>query len=230
MSRIILKISGEGLKSNNEQVSSERLNMVLKLVSILKENNHKVGIVVGGGNFFRGRDHGDMDTVTADTIGMLGTVMNALYMKDYLVSNGISSEVSTPFSFPGLLEDYTNDNFKEMFDTGKVIIFGGGVGKSGYSTDSGTILATSIVDADLIIKLTNVDGVYSDDPKINKDATKFDTLTYDEVLNNGYGVMDAFAIEECKNKNIKILVMDFNKYNEINDYFEGKNIGTIIGV
>lgn len=229
MSRIILKISGEALKKDNQNISEEKLKIVLKLIEKLQKMDHKIAIVVGGGNFFRGRDHEDMNKVTADTIGMLGTVMNALFIKDYLEKNSINTIVNTPFSFPNLIDDFENNELKKEYESGKVIIFGGGIGKSGYSTDSGTILASNKVEADLIIKLTNVNGVYNADPKKDKHAIKFDKLTYNDVLQNKYEVMDAFAIEECMNKNIKILVMNFEEYEKIDDYFNGKIIGTIIG-
>ena len=229
MSRIILKISGEALKSASDQVSKEKLQIILEIINTLQTAHHQISIVVGGGNFFRGREHMDMNNVTKDTIGMLGTVMNALYIKDYFDKHNVLNTIKTPFTFPNLIQDYSNDEIKEKYDNNEVIIFGGGVGKSGYSTDSGTILAAEMVDADLIIKLTNVDGVYDADPKKNPKAVKFDYLTYDTVIENEYNVMDLFAIEECKERKIKILVMNFEKYKNIPDYFAGKNVGTVIG-
>ena len=228
MSRIILKISGEALKEENEVVSLNKLDIIFKTIKILQENNHQVGIVVGGGNIFRGREHPDMNKVTADTIGMLGTVMNALYIKDYLDKNNIANIISTPFDFPNLITKYNDTEIKELYNNNTIIIFGGGVGMSGYSTDSGTILASEILDANLIIKMTNVDGVYSADPKTNKDAIKYDNLSYEDVIKNNYGVMDIYAIKKCRDKNIKILVMNFDNYSKINMFFEGKNIGTTI--
>lgn len=229
MSRIILKFSGEALKDNNELVAKEKLAIILKTIKLLQENNHEIALVIGGGNFFRGREHSDMEKVTRDTIGMLGTVMNALYIKDYLENNNIKSIISTPFDFPNLIENYRKEELKELYNKGRVIIFGGGVGLSGYSTDSGTILARDILDANLIIKMTNVDGVYSDDPKINKAAIKFDYLNYKKVIDNEYQVMDLYAIKKCQENKTKILVMNIDNYEKINDYFNGKIIGTEIG-
>lgn len=229
MSRIILKISGEALKNNKEIVSKEKLDIVLKTIKLLQTKKHQIGIVVGGGNIFRGREHTDMNKITADTIGMLGTVMNALYIKDYLENNNVSSLVVTPFNFPNLIENFTDEEIKENFNEGKIIIFGGGIGKSGYSTDSGTILASEKLNADLIIKMTNVDGIYNADPKVNKDAIKFDKLTFDEILNNKYNVMDEYAIIKCKENHTKILVINFNDYEKILNYFNNQIIGTIIG-
>lgn len=229
MSRIILKFSGEALKNQNELVAKEKLAIILKTIQLLQESNNEIALVIGGGNFFRGRSHEDMGKVTRDTIGMLGTVMNALYVKDYLESNNIKSIISTPFDFPNLIENYRREELKDLYDKGSIVIFGGGVGLSGYSTDSGTILARDILDANLIIKMTNVDGVYNDDPKINKKAIKFDYLSYQYVLDNEYQVMDLYAIKKCQETNTKILVMNIDNYENINEYFKGKNIGTEIG-
>lgn len=228
MSRIILKISGEALKDNNENVSKKNLNTVFEIINLLK-NDHQIGIVIGGGNFFRGRSHEDMDKITRDTIGMLGTIINALYVKDYLENKNIKSIVSTPFQFPNLIQNYENEELKDLYNKGYIIIFGGGVGQSGYSTDSGTILARDILDADLIIKMTNVDGIYNNDPKTNSDTKKFDYLSYKDVLDNEYQVMDLYAIKKCQEKKTKILVMNINDYELLKDYFNGKKIGTEVG-
>ena len=229
MSRIILKFSGEALKNHDELVAKEKLAIILKTIKLLQENNHEIALVIGGGNFFRGREHENMAKVTRDTIGMLGSVMNALYVKDYLDNHSIKSIISTPFDFPNLIENYRREELKDLYDKGDIIIFGGGVGLSGYSTDSGTILARDMLDANLIIKMTNVDGVYSDDPKINKNAIKFDYLNYNDVIDNEYQVMDLYVIKKCQETKTKILVMNINDYAKINNYFAGKNIGTEIG-
>ncbi len=229
MSRIILKFSGEALKDKETLVAKDKLAIILKTIKLLQAGKHNVALVIGGGNFFRGRSHEDMEKATRDTIGMLGTVMNALYVKDYLESNNVKSVISTPFNFPNLIENYKNDELKSLYNNGNIIIFGGGVGLSGYSTDSGTILARDILDANLIIKMTNVDGVYSDDPIINKNAKKFDYLSYKDVLEQEYQVMDLYAIEKCAETKTKILVMNIANYEKINEYFNGKIIGTEIG-
>ena len=170
-----------------------------------------------------------MNKVTADTIGMLGTVMNALHIKDYLEKNNIVSIVSTPFAFPGLIENKNDEELNKLYNDGEIIIFGGGVGMSGYSTDSGTILAKDKLNSDLIIKMTNVDGVYNDDPKLNKNAIKYDRLSYQEVIDNKLKVMDEYAINKCMEDNTKILVINFNDYDKLYKYFNHEMIGTVIG-
>ncbi len=228
MSKIILKISGESLKEDLENVSQNKLDKVLSLVNLLK-SNHEVAIVIGGGNFFRGRSHPEMDKVTADTIGIFSSIINALYLKDYLTNHNVKCILATPFNVPNLITNLSDGELKNSYNAGQVIIFGGGVGMSGYSTDSGTILALEKLDADLIIKLTNVDGVYSDDPKVNKDAIKYDYLTYEEVLEKDLKVMDAYAIKKCQELHTKILVMNFKDYEKIMAYFNNEKIGTLIG-
>lgn len=224
MKKIILKFSGEALKSDNVNVSNDKLDIIYQTIKILKNDNNLVAVVIGGGNFFRGREHPEMNKVTADTIGMLGTVMNSLYLKDYLESNGIETLLDTPFDFPNLVPNYTNDELKNNYENGKVIIFGGGVGLSGYSTDSGTILAANKIDSDMIIKMTNVDGVYDKDPDLYPDAIKYDYLSYKEVLDKELGIMDKYAISECEKNNIRIKVINFLDYEKILD-----DIGTVIG-
>lgn len=226
MSRIILKISGEALKDENINVSENKLKIILKTVNILKKYNHNVAIIVGGGNYFRGRENTQMNVITRDTIGMLGTVTNALYIKDYLEKNNIKITVTTPFNFPGLINEYTEEELKNKYELGEIIVFGGGVGKSGYSTDSGVILASEMIGCDLIIKMTNVDGIYDSDPKLNKEAVKFDKLTYQDILKNNYKVMDKYAIEKAMENNIKILVINFMDYQKLENYFNGDVIGT----
>ena len=226
MSRIILKISGEALKDEFSNVSLDKLKIVLDTIKILKKYNHQIAIVIGGGNFFRGRENKDMNVVTRDTIGMLGTIMNALYIKDYLEKNSIETILSTPFTFPNLILNYSDEELKNEYNKGNIIIFGGGVGMSGYSTDSGVILASNKLNSDLIIKMTNVNGVYDKDPKINLDAKKYDKLTYKEVLEKDLKVMDKYAIENMLNKKIKLLVMNFQEYEKLNNYFNGELVGT----
>ena len=228
MSRIILKVSGEALKDNENVVSKNKLKIILDTINLLKKDNHKISVVIGGGNFFRGREHIEMDKVTADTIGMLGTIMNALYLKEYLEEHNMNSIVSTPFNFPELISNYSDEEMKEKYNKGEIVIFGGGVGKSGYSTDSGTILASEKLDCDLIIKMTNVDGVYDSDPKFNENAIKFDKLSYEEIINKELKVMDFYAIKKCQENNIKILVISFSEYENIIKRFNGEKFGTVI--
>ena len=226
INNVLLKISGEFLKEDNVNVSSKKILYLTELIKEIIAKNINVAVVIGGGNFMRGRENTTMDKVTADTIGMLATVMNSLYLKDSLINNNISAVVTTPFNFPNLLENYSKEELSTMKD--KVIIFGGGIGKSGFSTDSAVLNAAKICHSDLIIKLTNVDGVYSADPRKDKSAIKYDHVSYEEVLEKKLEVMDLFAIKECKENNIAILVTDISNKEEILSFFDGKKIGTLI--
>lgn len=225
MNKVVLKISGEFLKENEENVADNKINYVASLIKDLKDQNIHVSVVIGGGNYFRGRQNNKLDAVTGDTIGMLGTVMNSLYLKDALRRINIPAVVTTPFTFPELLKNYTSEEIKNTSD---VVIFGGGIGKSGYSTDSAVVNASIISDAKTIIKLTNVDGVYDSDPHKNKDAKKFTDITFNEVLNQKLEVMDLYAIEKCMEQNKTIVVMNINNKEEILSYFKGNKIGTTI--
>lgn len=229
MSRIILKISGEALKEDEKNVSEKKLNIIKEIIEELKKDKHKIGIVIGGGNYFRGRDHIDMVPIKKDAIGMMGTVINALYISDFLEKYKIKNEVYTPFDFPYLIENFSDSELKEKYENDEIIIFGGGIGKSGFSTDSGASFAAKKVKASLIIKLTTVDGVYDKDPKTNKEAKLFKTLTFNEVIENNYKVMDTSAFKECKENNIDIIVMNFEKYKYLNETIKKHNIGTFIG-
>lgn len=230
MARIILKISGEALKGYEELVSTSKLKIIQEIIEILQKENHLLGIVIGGGNIFRGREHPEMNKLTGDSIGMLGTVINALYLANHLEKVNIPRIVSTPFDFPYLLENFSDTELISHYENKEVVIFGGGVGMSGYSTDSGCVLAAHKLQSDLIIKLTNVDGIYTDDPKVNKDAQKLDNLTFQEVIANGYQVMDEYAFQECAKTDTKIIVMNLDDYKKINDVINGKvNLGTRVG-
>lgn len=229
MSRVILKISGEALKGQNNLVDPSKLEVVLNAIKILKKYGNEAAIIVGGGNIFRGRENPNMKDNNSTAIGVSGSIINALYIKDYLEYNNLNVALSTPFELNSLIEKYSDKELLNKYNNGEIIVFGGGVGKIGYSTDSGIILANDKLRCDLIIKMTNVDGVYDDDPKINKNAKKYNRLSYKKLLDDKLKVMDEEAIRECMDKNIKILVINFNDYNDIEKYINGIEVGTIIG-
>lgn len=225
MKKVVLKISGEYLKEDRENVSIKKLEHIGIIIKKLLDNNFYISVVIGGGNFFRGRSNTNMDKVTGDTIGMLSTVMNSLYLKDYLNSINIEAIVTTPFDFPGLLENYSKEDIKNYSG---VTIFGGGIGKSGFSTDSAVVNASLITESPIIIKLTNVDGVYDKDPNKDISAIMFEDITYDEVLKRNLEVMDIYAINECKKLDKKIIVMNINDIENIDRFINNEKVGTII--
>lgn len=219
--KLVLKVSGEVFSDNNLEHSLADFSEFI--YSIIK-NNHEVCIVVGGGNLFRGRDHKDMDVIARDTIGMLSSVINALYIYDNLIKHHISTIISTPFTFSNLINHYQEDDLiKKYRDT--VIIFGGGSGKTGVSTDTKCFEVAKLFNADMIVKLTNVDGVYDKDPKMNSDAKILKNVSYDDIIKNNLQIMDLNMIEACKINNIKIKVMNYKN----KDLIFNDEIGSIIG-
>lgn len=225
--RVLLKLSGESV-SDGLGINYQKVKEVVSLFNNVKDLGHEIVIVVGGGNFHRGRENTNLDAVTSDTIGMLATIMNALTLKDAFINIGIPSIVSTPFNFNQLLNRYTDEELRNKIKEGSIIIFGGGIGESGYSTDSAASKYASLMHCDLIIKLTNVDGVYDSDPRINENAKMYEKITFDEVIQKKLKVMDENAFIECKNNNISIRVINFNNQDNLLKAINNECIGTII--
>lgn len=219
--KLVLKVSGEVFPYNNLEHSLADFS---EFIDSLIKNKHEVCIVVGGGNLFRGRDHKDMDEIARDTIGMLASVINALYIYDSLEKQHIPVILSTPFTFPNLINHYQEDDLIKKYRD-SVIIFGGGSGKTGVSTDTKCFETAKLFNADMIIKLTNVDGIYDKDPKINNDAKILKNVSYDEVIKNNLQVIDLNMIEACKINNIKIKIMNYKD----KDLIFSDEIGSIIG-
>lgn len=226
MERVILKFSGEALKDEVNNVSEQKLAILYETIEILKKQKKKIAIVIGGGNFFRGRENTHMQEVNRDTIGMMFSVINALHIKDYLENKNCKCIVSSPFDLNGLINKYSDEEILAKYNDGEVIIFGGGLGKCGYSTDSGLVLANRILNSDLVIKLTKVDGIYNKDPLVYEDAFRYEEISYQDVIDNNYKVIDMYTVEELKNSGTEILVMNFNKYKELEDFFKGIKVGT----
>lgn len=219
--KLVLKISGEVLDLNKlEESKNNFLNFIEKLI----KDNHQIAIVIGGGNLFRGRENLHMNEVNRDTIGMLASVSNALHLHDVLIRNNIPTIISTPFHLNNLIPFYNEDNLINSYNN-KVIIFGGGIGKIGVSTDTKCFEVSKLLNADMIVKLTNVDGIYDKDPHKYNDALFIKNISYDEVIKRKINVLDLGIIEACKINNIKIKVMSYkDKDNILND-----DIGSIIG-
>ena len=226
---ILLKLSGESLMSDSENINKDNTRQIAKLIKRVHEMGINVGIVVGGGNFFRGRSHQDMEAINADSMGMLGTTMNALALRDAFDKEGIKNVIFSPFDFHELIEFHSEEELKKMYKEGTVIVFSGGTGHIGCSTDTAASMKAILIDADVIIKLTNVDGVYDKDPNKYDDAKMYKKLTYDEVLNNPeIKVMDLACIKDCKEHNKDILVINFSNRENLIKVLNGENIGTVI--
>ena len=227
--RILLKLSGEVLAGDKKQgIDFNTVESVCKIIKKCTDIGVQIGIVVGGGNFWRGRSSGNMDRTRADHIGMLATTMNSLALADTLESMGVSVRVQTAIEMRQIAEPYIRNKAIRHFEKGRVVIFGCGTGSPFFSTDTAASLRAAEIKADVMLKATNVDGVYDKDPNKFDDAVKFDTLTHADVVEKGYGVMDSTAAALCKDNNIPILVFNLQDPENIFRAVTGENIGTLV--
>ena len=227
--RVLIKLSGEALAG--EKGTGLDFDKVLTVCQSIKEcvdMGVQVAIVVGGGNFWRGRSSGKMDRTRADHMGMLATVINSLGLADGLEQVGLTARVQTAIEMRQIAEPYIRNKAVRHLEKGRVIVFGCGTGNPFFSTDTGAALRAAEINADIIFKATNVDGVYDSDPKKNPDAKKFDRLTHMDVLNKELHVMDSTAASLCMDNGIKILVFNLDDPNNIVKAMRGETIGTIV--
>ena len=228
--RVLLKLSGESLagdekKGINFDIVESFCNAIKKCV----DDGVQVAIVVGGGNFWRGRSSGKMDRTRADHMGMLATAINALGVGDTLEQAGVDVRVMTAISMPQVAEPYIRNRAVRHLEKGRVVIFGCGTGNPFFSTDTAAALRAVEIDADIIMKATMVDGVYDSDPKKNPDAKRYDRVSFDEVLAKNLAVMDSTADSLCKDNNMPILVFSVDEPMNIYKAVCGENIGTVCG-
>lgn len=227
--RILLKLSGEVLAGEaGKGIDNTVVRSVCSVIKKCAQEGLQIGIVVGGGNFWRGRTSGEMDRVTADSIGMLATVMNSLALCDGLRQIGCEACVMTSVDMLRIAEPYSKNKAEHHLNKGRVVIFGGGTGSPFFSTDTAASLRAIEIEADILFKATNVDGVYNKDPRKFADAVKYDTLTQAEVLEQHLGVMDSTAAAMCSDNNLPILVFNLNDPENIYRAVHGENIGTIV--
>ncbi len=226
---ILLKLSGESLMNESENINKEKTKEIAELIKRVHDMGINIGIVVGGGNFFRGRSHQDMEAINADSMGMLGTTMNALALRDAFTKANLENVIFSPFDFHELIEMQTEEELKEKYKKGTVVIFSGGTGHIGCSTDTAASMKAIMIGADVIIKLTNVDGVYDKDPNKYQDAKMYKTLTHQQVIDNPeIKVMDLACIKDCQKENKDILVINFNDKENLIKVLKGEKIGTVI--
>ena len=227
--RILLKISGEVLAGGKGMGID--YDTVLNICSAVKEcvdMGVEVGLVVGGGNFWRGRSSGDMDRTRADHIGMLATVMNSLALADALEHLKVPVRVQTAIAMQQIAEPYIRNRAVRHLEKGRVVIFGCGTGNPFFTTDTAAALRALEIDADIMFKATNVDGVYDNDPKKFEDAKKYDTLSFDEILSHDLRVMDGTAASLCRDNSIPILVFNLDDPQNIVKAIKGENVGTVV--
>ena len=222
--RVLLKLSGESLAGAEKHGID--FDTVLKFCEPIKKLNDmgvEVAIVVGGGNFWRGRSSGKMDRTRADHMGMLATVINALGVCDALEQLGLEARVQTAISMQQVAEPYIRN-----LEKGRILVFGCGTGNPFFSTDTAAALRAAEIEADIILKATMVDGVYDSDPKTNPDAKKFDTISFADVLKYDLKVMDSTAAAICKDNNIPIIVFSLDNPENIVSAVCGENVGTVV--
>ncbi|MCR4594918.1 MAG: UMP kinase [Clostridiales bacterium] len=226
--RILLKLSGEVLAGDKGHgFDFDMVGSVCRSVKDLSDLGVQVAIVVGGGNFWRGRSSGDMDRTRADHIGMLATVMNSLALADTLETLGVEAVVQTALDMPRIAEPFVKDKAVRHLEDGRVVIFGCGTGSPYFSTDTGAALRAAEIGADIIFKATNVDGVYDKDPNVYPDAVKYDVITQQEIVSKGLKVMDGTAATLCRDNNIPILVFNLNDPQNMVRAIKGETIGTL---
>ena len=227
--RVLIKVSGEAMAGEqkhgiNEEMTTETAKMLKEVV----DAGVQVAVVVGGGNFWRGRSSERMNRASADYIGMMATIMNAIALQEALEAEGVATVVQTAIQMPQVAEVYNRRRALFHLEKGRVVIFGGGTGSPFFSTDTTASLRAAEVEAEVILMAKNIDAVYSDDPNKNPDAVKYTHLTHAEVLEKDLKVMDATAAAMCRDNNIAIHVFGLAEENGIMRAICGEEIGTIV--
>ena len=227
--RVLLKLSGESLAGNlGNGIDFDTVVKICEPIKKIVDMGVEVAVVVGGGNFWRGRNSGKMDRTRADHMGMLATVINSLGVADGLEQVGADVRVQTAISMPQLAEPYIRNRAVRHLEKGRVVVFGCGTGNPFFSTDTGAALRAAEIEADVILKATMVDGVYDSDPKKNPNATKYDTISYMDIINNNLQVMDMTAATFCNERNIPFYVFSIDNPENIVKVVTGENVGTLI--
>ena len=227
--RILLKLSGEALAGDKKQgLDYDVVCDICKSIGDCVALGVQIGIVVGGGNFWRGRSHDKMDRTRADHIGMLATVMNSLALADALETHGLQVRVQTAINMQQIAEPYIRSRAIRHMEKGRVVIFGCGTGNPFFSTDTASALRAAEIDADIMMKATMVDAIYDSDPKKNPDAVRYDEISFSRVLSDNLGVMDAAAAALCKENNIPMLVFNMGDPQNIVRAISGEKLGTIV--
>lgn len=231
MKRVLLKLSGEALAGDKKTGFDEpTVTAVARQVKELVEDGLEVGIVIGGGNFWRGRSSEKIDRTKADQIGMLATVMNCIYVSEIFRSVGMETKVLTPFACGSFTELFSKDLVNECFEKGMVTFYAGGTGHPYFSTDTATVLRAIEIEADVILLAKSIDAVYDCDPKKNPNAKKFDEISIQEVIDKQLGVVDMAASILCKENRMPMLVFGLNEENSIVNTVKGNFKGTKVTV
>lgn len=228
---ILLKLSGEALMGNaGFGIDHETVKFIADEVKKIHDLGVRIGVVIGGGNIFRGirAEETGMDRVSADHMGMLATVINCLAMQSALENIGIATRVQSAIEMHQIAETYIRRRAMRHLEKGRIVIFAGGTGNPYFTTDTTATLRASEINADLVLKATKVDGVYTSDPKKDKNAQKFDTIHYIDVLTKGLKVMDATAISMCMDNKIPLIVFDMFGKGNLEKIVKGEHVGTLV--
>jgi uridylate kinase len=229
--RILLKLSGEALMGEQKYgIDPAVVSMIADQVKEIRALGVEVGLVIGGGNIFRGVAGATrgMDRTTADHMGMLATMINALALQDALEAKGVHTRTLSGLEMPKVAESYIRRRATRHLEKGRVVIFGAGTGNPYFSTDTAAALRANEINAEVVMKATNVDGIYTADPKKDPAATRFDRIAFQEVLEKGLKVMDASAIALCMENHLPILVFDMNKPGNLVAAVKGETVGTLV--
>lgn len=229
--RILLKLSGESLMGEKQfGIDNERIHAYAKQIKEIRNNGHEIAIVIGGGNIFRGvqAEKGGMDRTHGDYMGMLATMINAMALQSALESNGVHTRLQSSIEMKAIAEPFIRRKAVRHLEKGRVVIFGAGTGSPFFTTDSAASLRAIEINADVILKGTRVDGIYSADPEKDKTATKIDDITFDDVYKKGLNVMDLTAFTLCKENNLPIIVFDMDTPGNLEKVLSGEAIGTVV--
>lgn len=227
--RVLIKVSGEALAGEDRfGVNSTELEKVARQIKEIRDAGVEVGVVCGGGNFFRGRTGGNIDKPTADYMGMLATVMNGLALQDALLSIGCPAKLMTSIEIRDMAEGYARRKALDYLEEGKVVVFGGGTGSPFFTTDTTAALRAAEIGAEVLLLAKNIDAVYSDDPRTNPDAERYTELTYMDVIEKDLKVMDLTAVTLCKDTHTKVYVFALATEGNLMKVTQGEHVGTLI--
>ena len=229
--RILLKLSGESLMGDKSfGIDNNRLALYAEQIKEIHDSGVEIALVIGGGNIFRGvqAEEGGMDRTHGDYMGMLATMINAMALQSALEAAGVDSRLQSAIEMKEIAEPYIRRRAVRHLEKGRVVVFGAGTGNPFFTTDSAASLRAIEINADVILKGTRVDGIYSSDPEKNPEATKFETISFDDVYGKGIKVMDMTAFTLCKENNLPIIVFDMDTPGNLLSLIKGEKIGTIV--
>ena len=229
--RILLKLSGEALAGDKHTGFDEATVLeIARQVKAVHDDGAEIGVVIGGGNFWRGRTSENMDRTKADQIGMLATIMNCIYVSEMFRSTGLETEILTPFECGSVTKLFSKDRANKYFGQGKIVFFAGGTGHPYFSTDTGVVLRAVEVEAEVILLAKSIDGVYDSDPKVNPDAKKYDEISIDEVIAKNLQVVDMTASILARDNKMPMWVFGLNEKDSIVNTVKGNFSGTKVTV